>query len=80
VHSHAFVDSDEMLCRFGGATIGDGDEKSGRGVAPASFVSSSELECIVPRPAAGRARSRSPSRSTAALIINPNLKVRKAAQ
>ena len=54
MHSHAFVDSDEMLFRFGGATIDDGDKKSDRGVAPASFVSSSELECIVPRVPGGR--------------------------
>ena len=54
MRSRAFVDSDELLCRFGGATLDDDDEESDRGVTSARFVSSSELECIVPRASGGR--------------------------
>ena len=54
MRSRAFVNSNELLCRFGGATLDDDDEESDRGVAPVRFVSSSELECIVPRASGGQ--------------------------
>ena len=53
VHGRAFVDSDELPCRFDGAML-DADKESDRGVVPTCFVSSTELECIVPRAPGGR--------------------------
>ena len=54
MRSRAFVDSDELLCRFGDATLDDDEEEPDRGVTPARFASFSELECIVPRASGGR--------------------------